>query len=822
MLAPTSLFDGVEFWPRWNQKAEERLEADLGTLSSASPKDAAERIEVLAAEHQHRAAWVWALLDEAPLARAIACLREVAEIAQASGSPSTWEGLADYYRSTGWKADYAVLRALDAARSTAAQRAVSTAIRAVYLPWLEKFSMLMQSLAATYPATGPRGCRVLPVEEGTVYLFADGLRLDLARALEARLARADLDAELSSDWSALPTVTATAKPAFLPLAERLGGPLTGAGFQAKERASGKDLVQARFKQILTELGMSDLEPTELGLPIGCAWTEYGCVDTYGHEQGAKLSWRVEEELDGLQRRVTELLRAGWRKVRVITGPRLAPASRRAAQGRAAPAPDRVPLEPMRGPWAGRAAWLSHDLLVLGRSRGGRPGARRVVLSRREEYAHGGLTMQEALIPSLTVTARKAGGTRVVVLKSLKWAGMRLNAVFEGAAGLVVDLRGKAADAGTSFAANPVVASADGQKTSLLVPDDDRVGTAACPGRDRSAPARVSSSIPSSSGRTGMQLDALDEIAARAYEGFLVRKDLSASSRGSTRCRPTSSSSCSALLRQRRRGRDRRGARDRGAAALEPHGAHRRGGAVQGPRQGARAASKLIDIVKARLDAKNDCYLAELPSLRLSDVRIDDELVHDNERMLTDGFYAEVTLTYDAASRRRRTGGRSASTRCARSRCRSPTCWMSLCQGEARLHDDGVEGLLLIRSVGLEPLLCSSERTRDRHAAAHGAVRRAQLQPGRTRPARDRQEPPLPADLAVRAPDLRRQGDGREDVRQQRQRAARPGLPVRRRLLRRGVRHLLRPEGRRQHHEGLHGVRASSAAARRTSAPTAAS
>ena len=57
--------------------------------------------------------------------------------------------------------------------------------------------------------------------------------------------------------------------------------------------------------------------------------------------------------------------------------------------------------------------------------------------------------------------------------------------------------------------------------------------------------------------------------------------------------------------------------------------------------------KLIDIVRARLDAKNDCYVAELPSLTLRDVRIADELVKEHERMLTDGFYAEVTLGYDA-------------------------------------------------------------------------------------------------------------------------------------------------------------------------------
>jgi len=56
--------------------------------------------------------------------------------------------------------------------------------------------------------------------------------------------------------------------------------------------------------------------------------------------------------------------------------------------------------------------------------------------------------------------------------------------------------------------------------------------------------------------------------------------------------------------------------------------------------------KLIDIVRARLDAKNDCYVAELPSLALKDVQIGDALVRDNERMLTDGFYTEVTLEYD--------------------------------------------------------------------------------------------------------------------------------------------------------------------------------
>jgi ATP-dependent Lon protease len=58
--------------------------------------------------------------------------------------------------------------------------------------------------------------------------------------------------------------------------------------------------------------------------------------------------------------------------------------------------------------------------------------------------------------------------------------------------------------------------------------------------------------------------------------------------------------------------------------------------------------RIIDIITARLEARSDSYLAILPSLRLNDVRIGDELVRENERMLTGGFYAEIDLGYDAA------------------------------------------------------------------------------------------------------------------------------------------------------------------------------
>ena len=466
-----------EYRPSANRQEEEHLAAGLLALSSDSHKDAIAKIKTLATEHAHRSTWVWASLGEAPLALAISHLRDLAEVIQASGNPSTWEMLADYYSTLGWKADRSMLRALDAARTAAATKAVAAAIRAVYLPWLEKFSTLIQALATTYPTTGPQTCRILPAEEGTVYLFADGLRMDLARSLEEKLLTSGLEVRFEQEWSALPTVTATAKHAWMPLAGKLSGPLEGEGFEPKEQSTGKTITHARFKQLIEELGISFLTTDGALFPTGCAWTEFGSLDTYGHDQGTKLAWRVEEELAGLQQRILELMQVGWTKVKVITdhGWLLLPGGLPKAElpkhlttsrwGRCAiPSPGAEHGYPMT-PWF----WDSAEAVVL--------ATKVSCFVAGMEYAHGGLTLQEALIPSLTVSTKK-GSTKSVVLKEMKWSGMRLNMIWEGAAGLMVDLRSKVADASTSVATSTMTAAEDGQKTSLLVADDEALGAAA--------------------------------------------------------------------------------------------------------------------------------------------------------------------------------------------------------------------------------------------------------------------------------------------------------------------------------------------------------
>lgn len=115
--------------------------------------------------------------------------------------------------------------------------------------------------------------------------------------------------------------------------------------------------------------------------------------------------------------------------------------------------------------------------------------------------------------------------------------------------------------------------------------------------------------------------------------------------------------------------------------------------------------KMIDIVTARLDAKSDSYLASLPSLRLTDVRIGDHLVREHDRMLTGGFYAEVELGYDAAIAQEKGGRPFEILRLREIQLSTRDILEKIAAGRAALTTAEWRNLLL-RSIGLEPAAMS--------------------------------------------------------------------------------------------------------------------
>ncbi len=199
----------------------------------------------------------------------------------------------------------------------------------------------------------------------------------------------------------------------------------------------------------------------------------------------------------------------------------------------------------------------------------------------------------------------------------------------------------------------------------------------------------------------MQLDELDRKAAEAFEGFVVRKDLV---RTFSHQFPVPTYVVEFLLGrycattnedeiQEGLGIVERQLRDRTVRAGEEE--------LFKARAREAGSVKIIDLVTARLDAKTDSYVAVLPSLRLNDVRIAPELVKEHERMLTGGFYAEVTLSYDS-SIAQESHGRPFGVDGLRAIQLSKREVLQVL-GEGRKHfttDEWRE--LILRSVGLEP------------------------------------------------------------------------------------------------------------------------
>src|SRR6266699_7357294 len=130
----------------------------------------------------------------------------------------------------------------------------------------------------------------------------------------------------------------------------------------------------------------------------------------------------------------------------------------------------------------------------------------------------------------------------------------------------------------------------------------------------------------------MELDALDQIAARAFDGYIVRKDLVRRFKGQY---PVPTYVAEFLLGRYCASVDEQEIAE-GLKIVERQLGEKTVRAGEHELFKARAKDKgqvkLIDIITARLDAGTDSFLATLPSLQLKDVRIDPEVVHSNERM----------------------------------------------------------------------------------------------------------------------------------------------------------------------------------------------
>ncbi len=208
----------------------------------------------------------------------------------------------------------------------------------------------------------------------------------------------------------------------------------------------------------------------------------------------------------------------------------------------------------------------------------------------------------------------------------------------------------------------------------------------------------------------MELDHLDTLTAKAFEGYIVRKDLVRRFKGQY---PVPTYVAEFLLGRYCSSTNEAEIQE-GLEIVQRQLESRTVRAGEEELFKARAKEngrvKLIDLVRARLDQDNDRFLAELPSIRQNAVRITDALVKEHERMLTGGFYAEVDLVYDPLIAEEKNGKPFGIEAIREIQLSKRDALEVLARGRELFTFDEWRDLLL-RSVGLEPSALSP-RTRD--------------------------------------------------------------------------------------------------------------
>lgn len=452
LIQPSDLFSNNNpRIPANNLRLEGELRVGLTALSRMPPAKAKQTLGELVSKHAERLKTVWVKLDESPLAVATEHLGKMLAAIQQGLAGNDCAQLADSYVAQGWLVDSEARKAWSAARRPEDSAAVAAALKAVYQPWLEDLAERIQSHAANYPTKLPGQAIHHKATPGTVILFVDGLRADVARELLERLESAGITTETKAVWSALPTVTATAKPAWNPLADLLSGAEASMNYEPTVKEANKLCKTAEFRKLISELGLKWFDATQPGDPTGSGWTEVGSFDRYGHDQGAKMAWRISEEIDAVYQRAQELLTAGWKVVRVVTDhgwlwmpgclPKVdLPTHLTVSKWGRCARPDPNASHTFR-----QVSWFwgnEHPIVLA-------PGIS--VFQNGVEYAHGGLTLQEALTLQIEITAGVNQDNAKVTITGTKWAGLRLRIeVSPPDDALRADIRRKAADASSSI------------------------------------------------------------------------------------------------------------------------------------------------------------------------------------------------------------------------------------------------------------------------------------------------------------------------------------------------------------------------------------
>lgn len=437
-------------WPPINKQKEDNLHKAILKLKKKEPKLALEQLEKLAKEHKPRLQWVWMEMGQSPFAESLPKMIELAKQSLKSYERISISSLSKYYQSEGYLIDDTLRKLFLITNSIEYKETIQVIIDLFYRPWLEKLTNSFQVLVKENPTDIIDSKSQYKIAKASFILFVDAFRYDIAMAFIGHLSNR-FDVNIKQSWSAIPSLTPTSKPSVSPIATSISKISEINNFQPQFN-SGKQATHHYFKKELSKNGINFIHSTsEIDDPSKRYWMEIGDIDEKGHQEQAVMLRRVPQLLNELKDTINRIAEKGIKEITIVTdhGWLLLPGGLPKADlhkdlvetrwGRCAELKDGVNTDLLQLPWT----WNPNIHIAYA------PGIS--FFKKNEEYAHGGISLQECMTPLITIKVKESKTTAKAFIEDYKWIGLRLHVKISAPTEeYSIDIRTKRNDANSSI------------------------------------------------------------------------------------------------------------------------------------------------------------------------------------------------------------------------------------------------------------------------------------------------------------------------------------------------------------------------------------
>lgn len=451
LAKPDDLGTGIfalpwESWPQINDQEEEFLAQGLAKASKQDKQKALVQLKELEKAHGYRRNWVWHELGKSTLADSLKYLLTMAVKASEPFPSASIQELKDYYITIGFSVDQTMRKALAAVKSVKDKSLVISLIQLFYSPWLETLALKFQKLVDNDPSVFTK--QKISEETESVVLFVDAFRYELAEEFSRHLMDNQYKVKMEAEWTAIPSLTPTAKPKVSPLSHLVSEKSEISEFKPQTK-SGKKLDSATFKEALLSLGYEfsqNADDIETGKKY---WIEVGKIDRQGHDEQSTMVKRIEELFETVRETIDVAFMKGVKLIKIVTdhGWLLLPCGlpktplnaglTETRWGRCALIKEGVNTDLLHLPWQ----WNPSIFIAYA------PGISFFMAN--QEYAHGGISLQECLVPTMIIEnpQMKISAAKIA---EVKWVNLKCTILTSEANNdFTVDVRTKYNDENTS-------------------------------------------------------------------------------------------------------------------------------------------------------------------------------------------------------------------------------------------------------------------------------------------------------------------------------------------------------------------------------------